>query len=329
MVYNDTDSNYNIVINDNFTAQKSCKLTMVEDKEYFYNGTTYNKTKHTEKESNFSDSTDSFSDFNSEFSYDNNLETQFKPNENYISNSIINIDIISVKSDIYIENKYSNMTSNDLIPSQYCYDTNIINEKTEQPIKEESTKKSKEEIINNITNIINDKVIGKNYEIKGEDFTIIIKPTNSTSFPNSTHVDFEECELLLRNHYNISNSSIITFFQIEVNNNDKTALYNQIKYFTYDDKKQELDLSLCEDIDTQIHYSIKENSSLDISTISDFKNLGVDIFNIKDDFFTDLCYSFSDSDNDMILEDRIKYIYQNYSLCEEGCTYNDIKFKEI
>ena len=31
----------------------------------------------------------------------------------------------------------------------------------------------------------------------------------------------------------------------------------------------------------------------------------------------------------MILEDRIKYIYQNYSLCEEGCTYNNIDIENM
>ena len=31
----------------------------------------------------------------------------------------------------------------------------------------------------------------------------------------------------------------------------------------------------------------------------------------------------------MTLEDRIKYLYQNYSLCEEGCTYNGIDLKNM
>ena len=52
--------------------------------------------------------------------------------------------------------------------------------------------------------------------------------------------------------------------------------------------------------------------------------MGVDILNIYDDFFTNLCYAFSSDNNDMILEDRIKYIFQNYSLCEEGCSYNNL-----
>ena len=194
-------------------------------------------------------------------------------------------------------------------------------------IIKEKTLLSKEQIIYNITNIIKDTEIGKNYEIIGKGFTIIIKPTNSTSFQNSTHVDFDECEGVLREKYNITNSSIITFLQMEIKKDDQNALYNQIKYFTYDDKKQELDLNLCNDIETQIHYNLKEDSNIDILAVDGFKKKGIDIFNIKDEFFNNICTSFSDSDNDMILEDRIKYIFQNYSLCEDGCTYNNFNLE--
>ena len=81
---------------------------------------------------------------------------------------------------------------------------------------------------------------------------------------------------------------------------------------------------MCGDVESKIHYSIKNNSKLDVSSISEFKELGIDVLNIKDKFFNDLCYPYSDSQNDMILEDRMKYIYQNFSLCEEGCSYNNI-----
>ena len=102
-----------------------------------------------------------------------------------------------------------------------------------------------------------------------------------------------------------------------------------IKYFIYDDNMQELDLSLCSELNTHIHYAIKNNSKLDISSISEFKENGVDLLNIKDRFFNDLCYSYSDSENDMILEDRIKYLYQNYSLCESGCTYDYLDIENM
>ena len=203
-----------------------------------------------------------------------------------------------------------------------------INNNIKEEIIIETTNKTKEDIIDNIKDTMNGKEIGKIYEIKGDDFTLIIKPTNTSFLHNKTRVEFDECEKILRKENNISNSSIITIFQMEINNNDEKSLYNQIIYTTFDEKLNELDLSVCQDVKTQIHYFIKDDSKLNIDKVSNFKNIGVDILNINDDFFTNLCYAFSDSNKDMILEDRIKYIFENYSLCEEGCTYNYIDIEQ-
>ena len=185
---------------------------------------------------------------------------------------------------------------------------------------------SKEDFFNikNIQKIMQDKEIGKTYEIEGDSFTVTIRPTNLPHLPNKTFVEFDKCEQRLRGTFNISNSSTFTFFQMEIKNEDNNALYYQIKYTVYDEDLNELDLSICEDIETQIHYAIKSNSKLDLLKISDYQKMGIDILNINDDFFTNLCHAFSSSNSDMILEDRIKYIFQNYSLCEEGCSYNKL-----
>ena len=82
-----------------------------------------------------------------------------------------------------------------------------------------------------------------------------------------------------------------------------------------------MDLSKCDNTNIQIDYLIKNNNSLNYSSISFYKDIGVDILNINDSFFNDICRPFSDSKNDLVLEDRIKDIYQNYSLCEDGCIY--------
>ena len=79
-------------------------------------------------------------------------------------------------------------------------------------IKEETINKTMDDLPKNTTEVLSNVEIGKNYEIKGDDFTIIIKPTNSPPLPNKTHVEFNECEQILRTVNNISNSSIITFF---------------------------------------------------------------------------------------------------------------------
>ena len=191
-------------------------------------------------------------------------------------------------------------------------------------IIEIKTNKTKEEIMSNINQIIAENEIGNDLEIKGKDCKVTINPTNSTAFQNSTHVDFQECEQILREEYNISNSSTILFIQEEIENKDPKALYNQIQYHAYSAQKGFLDLSLCEDIETQIHYKLKDDINLDFEKIKKFKEKGVDIFNINDKFFNDICRPYSESNNDMILDERVNYIYQNYTLCEEGCTFNNI-----
>ena len=51
--------------------------------------------------------------------------------------------------------------------------------------------------------------------MKTKVFKLTIHPTNSTPPKNTTYIEFSECEQLLRNNNNISNSSIMTFFQLE------------------------------------------------------------------------------------------------------------------
>ena len=229
---------------------------------------------------------------------------------NYQSKEIINSDIIY------------NYT--DYITTKLVEKTDIVIHEGEIIIERTTINQTKEEFLNDIDTAIQNIEIGKNYEIKGNDFTITIKPTNTPPLPNTTHVEFDECEQILRATYNISNTSIITFLQMEMDNDNNDALYKQIQYSTYDDQLKRLDLTVCKDVETKIHYMIKNDANLDLSKVSDYKKMGVDILNINDDFFTNLCYAFSSSDNDMILEDRIKYIFQNYSLCEEGCSYNNL-----
>ena len=249
----------------------------------------------------------------------------YNKTNNMTNMEIRNKEIVIENTNLYHNYSY-NKTYFDVMETEIFNNSNnyII-------IEKKATNLTKEEVINNISEIMSDKEIGKTYEIKGDDFTIIIKPTNSPRLPNTTHVEFDACEKIIRKEYNISNESIITFFQLEIDDENENALYNQIKYTVYDDELKEINLSLCNDIETQIHFAMKDNTNLDLKRASNFKNLGVDVLDINDDFFNNLCHAFADGDKDMILEDRIKYIFQNYSLCEEGCSYNslDIETKSI
>ena len=98
-------------------------------------------------------------------------------------------------------------------------------------------KESKEDFVNDIKNVINSIEINKTYEMKGDDYTVMIRPTNSSPIPSLTHVNFEPCENILRAHYNISNSRIITFLQLEIDNLDSQSVVNQVGYQAFDDER--------------------------------------------------------------------------------------------
>ena len=188
----------------------------------------------------------------------------------------------------------------------------------------------KEEILEDIEEMVKDTVVGETYEYQSEDFSILIYPTNSDLLTNKTHIDFVECEYILKSHYNLSNESIITFFQMEISNKNERSLINQVEYQVYDESKNNpLDLSLCNNSNIKIFYGIKNDSNLDLSIINSFKDSGVNVFNISDEFFNDICFPYTEGGNDLMLEDRIKYIYQNFTLCEEGCTYEEIDISNM
>mgnify|MGYP006873017867 CR=1 FL=1 len=200
----------------------------------------------------------------------------------------------------------------------------ITNEKTNNDnsnIIIQSSSKTKEEIIKDLNNLISDKIPDKTYLLEGEDYTLIIKPINEKVEESTVNIDFSECEKLLKEIYPTKQFRIL---QINIENPNKNCLTDQVEYKIYDEDGQEIELSICKDVTIKIEYEIKDASILDIEQISDLKEKGIDAFDIKSDFFNDICYSYSDGDSgsDMILSDRVSDLYQNYSLCGEGCTYD-------
>jgi hypothetical protein len=108
---------------------------------------------------------------------------------------------------------------------------------------------------------------------------------------------------------------------------NEKALTNQVEYAIYNEKREKLNLSYCRDVKLKVNYEIKDQSALNKTMIDYYSELGVDIFDREDSFFTDLCYPFSFSDSDIILKDRVLDIYQNYSLCDNNCIYNEINIE--
>jgi len=239
-----------------------------------------------------------------------------------IPNTLISTTIpININNEVYTT-VYSNIN------------TIIVIQETQNEIKNnsntfiEKTSKKREEIITNLDSLMKDKDPNKVYIIKGNDFSVIIKPINETVEESTVNIDFSECEKILKEE---NPSSNLILLQVNMENSNKKCLTDQVEYKIYNDKKEPIDLSSCKNFEINIEYVIKNISSLNIQDISNFKGIGVDVFDIKDTFFNDICYPYSDnnSNSDMILTDRVSDIYQNYSLCEDNCKYDSFNIEKI
>ena len=231
------------------------------------------------------------------------------------TSSLIQSSILSTKSSLSITNNLS-----DPIDIQFYFEGDINKAKINE---------TKEEIETKLNNIINKIEIGKKYEINGKDFNISISPVDVINTFTTSYVEFSICEQILRKQYNISKNEILTIIQIEINRMNEKAITNQIEYEVYNEQKIKLDLSYCKDVKIKVNYQIKNSSLLNKTMISSYSQLGIDIFNKEDLFFNDICYPFSNENSDIILNDRVLDIYQNYSLCENECTYEQIEIESM
>ena len=190
----------------------------------------------------------------------------------------------------------------------------------------ETGNKTKEELINNLDEVMENYNISKIYEIFGNDYNIKISPINSIDYKNiSTYINFANCENILRKENNLSESSILTVLQIEIDSSYDQSLYKRVEYAVFNESKKRLDLSVCKNEKIEIYYQLSE-AKINQTKVNYYSNLGIDVFDIKNEFFNDICYPYSEKDSDIVLKDRISDIYENYSMCESNCEYNGINY---
>ena len=242
--------------------------------------------------------------------------------------------LLSFSSSLFLPSTSSLIQSTKIIPltsyldinnSLLEYDNNnIIQFNSYEDIIKGTITINREELENRLEDIIKIIKIGKKYEINGEDYDLKITPINNQESFNSTFVDFTLCEQILRKVYNISSDEILTILQIEIDKKNEKVLSNQIEYAIYNENKKKLNLSHCKNVKIKVKYDISDKTLFNKSMISYYSELGIDILDSEDEFFNNLCYPFSISKSDVILKDRVLDIYQNYSLCDNGCEYEEI-----
>ena len=193
----------------------------------------------------------------------------------------------------------------------------------------ESSSKSLDEIINNLDELMKNTDPNQTYFMDGDGYSVIIKDYDEIVEESTVNIDFSKCMQKLR--LNFPGIKKFRVLQINMKKEDESSLTDQVEYQMYDDNGNSLDLSICNDAEIKIEYEITDSSKLDIDKIKKFSNLGVDVFNIKDEFFNDICRPYSDDEtnSDMILSDRVSDIYQNVSLCGDQCDYESFNVEKM
>ena len=162
---------------------------------------------------------------------------------------------------------------------------------------------------------------GKNEIIKCKDVKITLTTTknekNVKNDINTTYIDLNECEDILRKEYNLTENEIIFMKKIEVF--QKGMKIPKIVYDVYSKLNGtnliKLDLSFCANIKIDISIPIEITENLDK-------------FNSSSNYYNDLCYpATSDSGTDINIKDRQKeFVEKNRSICQENCFFSQYDY---
>ena len=181
------------------------------------------------------------------------------------------------------------------------------------------TNKTKDEIFNiihknsiNITCLFPKVIreINRNYTIQIYDLN------NNSNIMTKTILLEEECETKIRNKYSLSKNDKIIILIYE---NKKS---NEFLYEIYNEKGEQLDISICE---KYILINPIENIILSSSKVKNVKKLGYDVFDEESPIYQDTCISLSVNGNDVILDDRKTEIYNVINPCLKECKYKNFE----
>lgn len=149
-------------------------------------------------------------------------------------------------------------------------------------------------------------------------------------------LNFTNCETVLKQVYNIANSSDLNFVKYDfsqsvsqINSTNYTQITNTVSYKVYDSYGTELNLSYCNNTSIAISIPIANKSALNITQYEHYMAMGINIYDPESAFYNDRCFGFSLNNSDLTLSDRRENIYQNMSMScasitSRGCNYSSL-----
>ena len=242
---------------------------------------------------------------------------------------IIETTVPEVKETINPE--ISNLISSTILKTIIESINSSIKEIINENFKGELTGETPQDIYLYIKNkIIKKNVTEENLLIKtpSVDFQLTTVNYQKNNNLNISTIDLGECEDTLRKEYNIDIDQDLIIFKIDIKDSDKSLTYVQYEVY-HPETFNQLNLDFCENL--IINVTVPAN--LDPETIllyQSLNNMGYNLFNSNDDFYTDICTPYTSLNNtDILLIDRKTDLYNKYaniSVCQENCnleSYNE------
>ena len=140
---------------------------------------------------------------------------------------------------------------------------------------------------------------------------------------NVPEVDFGDCYTKIKNKLEPPTTDNIIIALIDKSNGQKKSTTSYLFYHPETGTKIDVD-SICKDEEVIVKASVLSelnNSDVDLNSALFLAKQNINIFNISDEFYTDICFHFeSPNGKDVPLADRIKTYFPNITLCDSQCT---------
>ena len=157
---------------------------------------------------------------------------------------------------------------------------------------------------------------------ENEKNTIYIYKNNNCSeeTPNLPIVDFGECYEIIKKLSNIDEDEELIVSKVELKENH-TSVYSFYHPYTL----EKLDTTPCHNKSIIVQENVTQKLIDEIedskeTLILDLISQGINVFNISDEFYTDLCYHYNSKlKKDVPIKARLTAFFPNITLCEKGC----------
>ena len=159
------------------------------------------------------------------------------------------------------------------------------------------------------------------YHITNSKNEIEILNDKSKNSNNISIIDLAQCETIIRNEYHINDEDSLIFVKKEAQSNK--ASEKNVSFEVYESSnKTKLNISLCDGTPINIYLPIELSEGIK-QLYEQMKESGYDMFDINDPFYQDICTPFDSSNGtDILLIDRINYIYHNDDTqCQSNCQF--------